>query len=276
MTIEAAVTEPAVEAVVTDPTPQATPWYDGADVETVGYLKNRGLDTITASEAALKTVAAHRAAESKLGVPADQLVRLPKGTDDVEGQNALWAKLGRPEAADGYALKEVPGVDDAFVDLFSPLAHKAGLTKQQAQDITRELAEITSTNSTADVEAAKANAQVEQKEVTDNWGQHASSNALVVEKAFDKLGFTTAEIGALTQAIGYKNTMDRFLEIGKKLGEDVFIQNELPGGPSSYSREGAAERISQLKADEAWSKSYMGGDANKIREFTDLHRIAYG
>jgi hypothetical protein len=268
-------TAPVVEP--TAPVITNKPWFEGADTETVGYLQNRGLDKLTPQEAALKTVAAHRAAEAKLGVPADQLVRLPKDSADVEGRKALWTKLGRPSEAKDYELGAVPNVDVAFQEFFAPAAHELGLTKEQAQGVARLLAEKTGAITAEETAAYETQTQVEKDEVLKNWGQHASANALVVQKAFDKLGFSPEQIGGLVNLLGYKSTMDKFLEIGSKLGEDVFVQNQLPGGGNTrYTKEGAVERISQLRNDDAWSKAYLNGDAVKRQEMDALHVIAYG
>lgn len=257
--------------------PQAdAPWYQGQPDDIVGYLQNRGLDKLSPAEAAFKAIEAHRNAEKHLGAPADQIVRLPKGADDVEGYNNLFNKLGRPPEADGYELKSIPNVDDEFISVFGPMAHKAGLTKQQAQDLTRQFAEITAKQAGETSEAAQARQQVERQEVTKDWGANASANANTVQRAFEKLGFGEEEIGAIVNALGYQRTMNTFLEIGTRLGEDVYVQNQLPGGAGKYTRQGALDRIQQLKADTAWTSSYLNGDAEKRRELEDLHQIAYG
>lgn len=52
------------------------------------------------------------AAENRLGVPADQLVRLPKGMDDKEGLGAVMKALGAPDTVDGYKLEMGEGATD--------------------------------------------------------------------------------------------------------------------------------------------------------------------
>lgn len=251
-------------------------WFDGQSDDVVGYLQNRGLDKLSPAEAAFKTIEAHRAAEAKLGVPSNQLVRLPKNEEDAEGREALWKALGRPGEAKDYGLGDIPDVDQQFVDLFGPIAHSANLTKQQAQDVTRALAEFTAKNTHDEIEAQKAATAVEKQEIAKEWGQYAQANALTVEKAFEKLGFKEEEVGAIVNALGYKRTMSTFLEIGSKLGEDVFVTNQLPGGPGRYTPQGARDRIEELKRDTAWTQAYLNGDTAKIKEFSDLHRLANG
>lgn len=73
--------------------------------------------------------------EGHLGVPPEQLLRLPK-PDDAEGNAALWNRLGRPETPDKYEVKVPEGsdLDKAGLDSFLAHLHKAGpLTGGMAQ-----------------------------------------------------------------------------------------------------------------------------------------------
>ncbi|MBO9502518.1 hypothetical protein [Brevundimonas sp. A19_0] len=66
------------------------------------------------------------AAERRLGVPADQLVRLP--TNDEE-RAAVYGKLGAPDSAEGYKIelpKEATDEDRALADRFANHMFKAG------------------------------------------------------------------------------------------------------------------------------------------------------
>lgn len=73
--------------------------------------------------------------EGHLGVPAEQLIRLPK-PDDAEGNAGLWNRLGRPETPDKFEVKLPEGsdLDKAGMDSFLAHMHKAGpLTGPMAQ-----------------------------------------------------------------------------------------------------------------------------------------------
>jgi hypothetical protein len=68
------------------------------------------------------------AAENRLGVPADQLVRLPKGLDDKEGIGAIMKALGTPETVDGYQF-QMEGASDADLAMgkdFVAAMHEVG------------------------------------------------------------------------------------------------------------------------------------------------------
>ncbi|MFN3432748.1 MAG: hypothetical protein ACK46X_22730, partial [Candidatus Sericytochromatia bacterium] len=73
--------------------------------------------------------------EGHMGVPAEQLIRLPK-PDDAEGNAALWNRLGRPETPDKFDVKLPEGsdLDKAALDSFLATLHKAGpMTPAMAQ-----------------------------------------------------------------------------------------------------------------------------------------------
>lgn len=66
------------------------------------------------------------AAESKLGVPADQLLRLPTKPEESAD---LYRKLGAPETADGYKITLPEGASDddkAVAKSFAEHMHKSG------------------------------------------------------------------------------------------------------------------------------------------------------
>ncbi len=73
--------------------------------------------------------------QKHFGLPADQIVRLPK-PDDVEANAKFWNTLGRPETPDKYEVKVPEGsdLDKAGLDSFLAHMHKAGpLTGPMAQ-----------------------------------------------------------------------------------------------------------------------------------------------
>lgn len=65
--------------------------------------------------------------EQHMGVPPEQLLRLPR-PDDAEGNQKLWNTLGRPETPDLYGVKLDEGapLDQAGLDAFLATMHKAG------------------------------------------------------------------------------------------------------------------------------------------------------
>ena len=272
---------PAPAPAPTPPAPPAPaggekPWFDGITGDHLGYIQNRGLDKKPLNEAILATIDAHRNAEQKLGVPADQLVRLPKDINDKATADALWNKLGRPEKPEGYNFKDVQGVDDDFRTWAAPVAHKLGLTGDQAVGFTKELAARVAAVNAEEAARVKAENTVQEADLKRNWGSAYEGNLFVAQKAFEKLGFTPEMVVAMQTQVGFKQVMETFLNIGQKIGEDKYVQAPAGGAPGRYTQEQAKAWLVEKKGDTEWGKRLIAGDSEVVREWNDMSRIAVG
>src|ERR1700738_3273044 len=119
----------------TTPPPVDAPWFEAFEPEIKGHMQNRGLDKLDPAAAALQAIKDHRAAEKRLGAPADELVRFPKEPND-----ASWAevhkRLGKPDAPAGYDLSPLSPADKpldaSLVSALQEAAHKANMAPGQA------------------------------------------------------------------------------------------------------------------------------------------------
>ena len=113
------------------------PWYEslGLDDEAKAFLAKTGY---TDARSAVKSFIA---AEKKLGIPPDRLLRLPEGSpaQNPEDFAEIFKALGLPDDAKGYDLHGVDGVfdftDDAEKAAVAEGLHKAGILPHQAQAI---------------------------------------------------------------------------------------------------------------------------------------------
>lgn len=99
---------------------EAAAWYAGLPDD----LKSQG--HVTRHASVEDAVRALIGAEKRLGVPADQLVRLPTKPEESAD---LYRKLGAPETADGYKIGLPDGATDedkATAKSFAEHMHKAG------------------------------------------------------------------------------------------------------------------------------------------------------
>ena len=74
--------------------------------------------------------------------------------------------------------------------------------------------------------------------------------------------------------LGVKGAFGLLRRLANALGED-----RLPAGATGappMSREAAAQRIEQLKADPQWAKRFAEGDAEAVAEYRRLVEIAFG
>lgn len=263
--------------IVVDPN-APKPWFDGADAELVGHLKNKGWDTKPANEVALTAVKAHREAEKFIGAPADKLIRLPTEASDEKGWNDVWAKLGAPADKSGYdftSIKDAAGAarTGAVIDAAREIAAELHLPKDVATRLADRFVKFTDAQATETKSVNEAKL-VEQRAALDkNWGANAAVNREIAKTAATKLGVPPEAVTALESVIGYDKVMEMFRTVGVQMGEARFIQD--PQNPSTniMSKDQARARINELKADEAYVTSYLAGDAAKVREMGALHLI---
>ena len=96
---------PVVAApVVATPTTPTTPWHTGVEAEMLGHWQNKGWKTDDPKEVAVAATKQARELERHFGVPADQLLKLPKANDDAIAWNPVYQRLGMPVEPKDYDL----------------------------------------------------------------------------------------------------------------------------------------------------------------------------
>lgn len=264
------------EAPDVTPTPTPTPdakWYAGADAELIGHIQTKGWHEKPANTVALEAIRAHREAEKFIGVPADQVLRLPKDATDEAGWKALHGRLGVPADAKGYDFTGVKFADGkepdaSFTDWLGQTALALNVPKDAAARMGQELVKYLENNETT-LATERAAKLVEEKAALDtNWGANKDANLFIAKQAAAKLGVTPEAIQALEGQIGYAKVMEMFRSIGTKIGEANFIDGGKGPGNGIMTREQAVARKAELMADQAFSKRYLDGDAAAVREMT--------
>lgn len=274
----------AAAAVAAAAAAATKPWYDGADTELVGHITNLGLDKKTATEAALSAVKSHREVQKFVGVPAEQLIRVPTDPKDEAGWGKVWQRLGAPVEAKGYeftGLKHADGTDvaPALLDAVRATAVSNHLPKDAATAVARTFTKIIDDQRAETVAAQTAKLAEERTALKTNWGTNHDAFMAVAKAGAAKLGVSPEEVTALEKTIGYAKTMDMFRKVGALSGEDKFLGGGGDGGGNgggAMTKEQALAKIADLKADPEYAKRYMAGGAAEKREMGALHSIAYG
>lgn len=258
----------------------ADPSFAKLDPVIQGHFKNKGWDGKTAFEAAVEAAKSHAEAERALGIPKDQIVRKPKDAADKDGWANFNKSMGVPEKPDAYDFSKVKfgdgsDLDDSFVGTMRNVAHAAGLRPEQANAVVAEVVKFMD-GSLAD-ESAQATAALaaSRDALAKSWGTNAEANRFIAGQAAIKLGLGEDVIDQIEKAAGYEKTMQALLKIGQAMGEDKFIAdpNRRDGDKTIMTREQAAARLEQLKADDEWVKKVNSGDYKANEEFNNLTRI---
>lgn len=270
-------------------TPDAK-WYSAFDAETQNYITTRGLADKDASAAFLETAKAHQEAQAYIGVPKEQLLKLPKADAPPEEWDEVYAKLGYSKNADDYKLDDLKktdgtAADDHLKDFLRAQAAELKLSPAAAMKLAEAALRYTegvtaATQTTQTAEATRAMEQLRQ-----SWGPNYEANKVIADNAYAAImaaaGFDqtkmTAAIQRLGETAGRAETMQMLLSIGQKLGEDVFVGGGGPGGNlGPRTAEGARAKLSELKADTTFVARYLAGGVAETKEMNDLHRLAYG
>ncbi len=241
-------------------------WYDSFEPDLKGYVETKGFKDPK------DLTLAYRNLEALRGVPAEQLLRLPKA-DDAKGLEELYTKLGRPAKPEDYKIPIPQGSDGSFAKAASAKFHELGLNPQQAQKLTAWYNEFGSTHTKAQ-EAQLVNTQKESAaKLQQEWGAAYEKNANIVDQVAETFGVSEEELLGLRNAMGPAGAMRFLHRIGAELGEDRFHSSDT-GPKGSLSPDGAKARIKQLQADQEFTGKLMKGDAAAKDEWDRLHQWA--
>ena len=272
-----AAAAPTSSQISVSPAPTELPgassmdWLGQTDELTKGYVQNKGWDTPT------KAVESYRNLEKLLGADkANNAVVIPKADADAKEWGAVFDRLGRPSAPDGYKVALPEGGNQEFHNASLAKFHELGLTKAQGENLMSWYNEQVSQSSQAmDTERATRFAQ-EDFAVKQEWGAAYTQNLAQAQQAARGLGLDGDTIDKLSDALGHKATMNLLQRIGSKLTEDTFITPDNPQGFGSALTPGQAKaEIQSLMSDRDFTKKYLSGDASAKSKMETLHRFAY-
>lgn len=265
-------------------------WYGKiTDQDFRGYFENRGVHVKPLEEALMETAKAHREAQKLIGVPAEQLVRVPKADAPEAELQAYRARLGIPADPKDYdfdTVKKADGTapDQAIIDRAREMAATLQLPKDKAPELLARLVKADESTATETAAVTTAKLETERAALKANWGDNYAVNEVIAKQAGQALmeatGMKPEEIATATktieESIGYAKTMELFRQIGLKTGEGRFVQNNNPANHGLMTQDGAVARLNELKADTVFTKRYLDGDAAARREMDALHLMIHG
>lgn len=270
-------------------TQNTTSWFATLDAEHLGHVQTKGWDKLDAAAAAAEAVKAHRGVERMVGVPADQLLRLPKA-EDSDAWKGVWQKLGAPDKPEGYTFEGVKLGDDenltgAFLDTLRKAAAEHSLPKPMAEGVAKAVAKWLGDAAAATDAELSAAISDGQKALKDSWGSNFEAFTFVANRGKDALMQRLGErlsaklpeaVKTLDEAGHGELAMEMFRVIGAGLGEDKFVRDPGPGGRPAMTRDQAVARQRELMADKDWVGKYLKGDAAAKREMQALNIMIAG
>lgn len=256
----------------------ADPFFATLSPELQGSFKNKGWDTKSAAEAAAEAMKSYHEAEKHIGIPPDQIVRMPKDAADKEGWAKFNAKIGVPEKAEGYDFSKIKfgdgsDLDDNFIDTMRKAAFERGLPAGKASEFVADVVKWMDGVEQSETAAKQAAIATGRDELAKSWGANGEANKFIAQQAVVKLGLDPDFVQKLENEVGYAKTMQTLLKLGQMMGEDKFVSNQNSNAPGVLTREQAEARLAELKRDHGWISKVNAGDHKANEEFNALTRI---
>lgn len=266
----------AVPAVAPAPPPVAA-WYEGkAAPEMLGFWQNKGYNAADPHVVAIEATKAAMELQRHYGVPADQLLKLPKDANDEAGWKIVRGRLGVPAEAKDYDLSSIKAadgkdLDPAFADVMRAALHRGNVGKDKAPEVVKALVKhFTDRDAAREVETT-AQRQAERAQLLKDWGNNAEFNRLTAMQGAKRLGVTEEDVARFENVLGYNKTMELFRKVGAGTTEDTFVESK-QGGPVTTANS-AAYRKTELMADQAWVERYLKGDGAAVREMNAINAL---
>lgn len=261
----------------------AKPWHDGVDAEVLGHWQNKGWKIEDPKEIALAATKQAREAEKHFGVPADQLLKMPKADAKPEDIAAFWGRLGAPKEAKEYDFTTVKMNGEALsADLDTAMRNalaQAFVPKDKATGIAASVAKALESAKTAEAAITQGKIDEGRALLEKNWGPKGSAthnfNLLKAMEGARRLGIAPEALAAIENQIGYPAVMDVMRKIGAGTSEDTFIERG-PTGGVPHTREGAVARKAELERDTEWGKRWIAGGVKESQEMNALIQMIDG
>lgn len=260
------------------PAPAPKPWYDGIDAETIGHWDNKGWKKDDPKAVAFEATKQARELQRHFGVPADQLLKLPKDSADEAGWKAVHQKLGVPGDAKDYDLSGIKmkggDLDPAFADKMRAALHSANVAKDKAPTVVKAATDYLDSMEQAAASERAAALQADRSALQKEWGTNFEFNRLTAMQGAKRLSVSEEDVAKLETTLGYKRTMELFHRIGAGTTEDTFTEGGSSTSPTT--RNGATARLAELKSDADWVGKLLKNDAATRREFDSLMQLIHG
>jgi len=202
-------------------------------------------------------------------------VPIPAADAKPEEWDAFYGKIGRPEKAEGYDKYQAPeGLPwDADVEgRFFTVAHKHGLTKNQAKALLEWYGSEGQEGITRAEQAIQANRQGAWDTLRKSWGANAEARVALAQQAVEKVG--GEELKAVLDETGLGDH-PAFLKFAERLGALLQEDGEISPVVGAVQQKQAQDEINRLMADKAYTDSEHPDHVKVIQRIRELSPVAW-
>ncbi len=264
-------------------------WYEeGLQPEDIADITAKGWNKPVTPELARTIVQSYRTASQLLGVPADQIIRVPKDASDPLYNVAFDRVVGLsiPKTPDEYKFDgivfkdgtQLDADDQAFVRDF---AVKNKLPLPAARALAQELVNRTDSGAEAEASAAAAAQAAREGALVAAWGSSADTNKAAAAKAVDGLQALGIKVDLSgVDATGYVAAMSGLAKLSAQLGEAPLL-GAGTGTPSTSQVTGmtaadARNKFEELRGNMDWVNKALTPGTSEAAYFNDLQRVMAG
>ena len=206
----------------------------------------------------------------KMGVPADQLLRLPEAGQPMDD---VYNALGRPESHEEYNIGDY---DPETTADFRQLAHEIGLNNDQASVLFDTYVNAIAGQQEQEQEAFDQFEVENTQALQQEWGGNFDKNVELARRAF--MNFATPEAVEIMEQTGLGNHPE-ILKVFSRVGELLQEDSVLPGSSTpilggmnpATAQQTINDRMSDTEFRSAYLDQYHPNHANAVQEMTRLH-----
>jgi len=260
------------------------PWYDAYDDETKAFVTAKGYVNDDMPTAIAKAIRGWQSAEKYIGVPADQVLRMPKDAADPLYQTAYERimALAVPTKPEEYVFDGVRRQDGTPLDAdeqkaLRDMSVKHKLTLDQARGLAADYVAQKEASGAEQNNQAATRRAANDIALRQTWNTEHDQKLFQATRAVAAAGFAdgTVEGWAALDTPKYIANMNAMVALSAALNDATILRG---GGiprqtPGSLDGAGAQRRLDDLMADKGWGERYLNGDRSADEEYKQLRSI---
>jgi len=260
--------------------PPTVPWHTTLDNEIKTYALKKGYDLSDPFKAFAAAAKGHIEAEKYIGVPPQQLLKLPADVNDEAGWKAVYQRFGAPVDEKGYDFSQVKFSDGSDLDAnFSEFMRKKAfelhLPTTSASALSQAFVGFMEESDKREAELHTTKLGEEKAQLQKDWGNNYEYNRQTAVQGANKLKVTAEDVAALEKVVGYSRVMEIFRKVGAGTTEDAYIAGK-QGGEFMTTQQTAQTRLNELVANPQWAQRLSQNEPEARREFEQLTRLISG
>lgn len=174
-------------------------------------------------------------------------IRIPEKNATPEAWDEFLQKLGKPKEASGYEfpMMDDPLYDQGLLEEFKIIAHKVGLTKEQALMLHDEMIKILHLRKNFQNEQMLKNQENTMMDLKKSWGNDLDKNLSLAQKAAKYFGLNEETLQLIENQTGSHQLLDTLKKIGHMLGDDTQLLH-MQSQSFQYNAEDAKKKRAEL------------------------------